>query len=769
MTEKQIQLAIGSMLHDIGKVAYRSGDGRNHSKSGYDYLKGEAGIQDQEILNCVRFHHGVNLKGAPVAADSLAFITYFADNVAAAADRRERQQPEDGFDKAAPLASIFNLLNGNDGHSHYARQVLNPKTEMAYPTEEPVAMDGGFYSKIIRDISGHLKGIRYSEEYLNSLLSILEANLSYIPSSTSKRELADISLYDHIKMTAAVALCIEQYLAEQGIKDYKRQLFEKPGNIYGEKMFLLYSMDISGIQSFIYTVGSKGALRGLRARSFYLELVMEHMIDELLARLCLCRINLIYSGGGHCYLLVPNTEAVRLSIDEQEHLVNRWLLDTFGIALYVAGGYVPCSAKDLRNDPKGSYAELYQTISRIISGKKSHRYNAEEICRLNEKVNKGERECSVCRKMDQVDEEGRCLICAGLERMSSSILHQEFFTVINRPEDGALPLPGGKYLIADSQKQLIKRMESQAYVRSYTKNDSYTGKHVATRLWVGDYTTGDTFDTFAENARGIRRLGILRADVDNLGAAFVYGFRRPDGDERYVTISRTASLSRQLSLFFKGYINGILSNGESDYLSGGGKRNVAIVYSGGDDVFLVGAWNEVVDAFVDLRKALQRFTQGTLTLSGGVGIYPSGYPINVMAREVAQLESQAKGHEGKNAITIFGEMGMFGWDCFVKDVLGEKLQTIKDFFCLSEERGKTFLYHLLELMQREEERINTARYVYLLSRMEPDTNSEKAQKEAYRHFVVKMYEWIRTPKERRKVLMAMYLYVYLTRDREEME
>ena len=87
MTEKQIQLAIGSMLHDIGKVAYRSGDGRNHSKSGYDYLKGEAGIQDQEILNCVRFHHGVNLKGASVAADSLAFITYFADNVAAAADR----------------------------------------------------------------------------------------------------------------------------------------------------------------------------------------------------------------------------------------------------------------------------------------------------------------------------------------------------------------------------------------------------------------------------------------------------------------------------------------------------------------------------------------------------------------------------------------------------------------------------------------------------------------------------------------------------------
>lgn len=39
VTDKQIKLIIGSLLHDIGKVVYRSGDGRNHSQSGYDYLK----------------------------------------------------------------------------------------------------------------------------------------------------------------------------------------------------------------------------------------------------------------------------------------------------------------------------------------------------------------------------------------------------------------------------------------------------------------------------------------------------------------------------------------------------------------------------------------------------------------------------------------------------------------------------------------------------------------------------------------------------------
>ena len=60
-------------------------------------------------------------------------------------------------------------------------------------------------------------------------------------------------------------------------------------------------MDISGIQDFIYTINNKGALKGLRARSFYLEIMMEHLIDELLEKVELSRANLIYSGGGHAY------------------------------------------------------------------------------------------------------------------------------------------------------------------------------------------------------------------------------------------------------------------------------------------------------------------------------------------------------------------------------------------------------------------------------------------------------------------------------------
>ena len=126
--------------------------------------------------------------------------------------------------------------------------------------------------------------------------------------------------------------------------------------------------------------------------------------------------------------------------------------------------------------------------------------------------------------------------------------------------------------------------------------------------------------------------------MDNLGTTFVYGLQRPDGDDKYVTLSRTSTLSRQLSLFFKCYINEILRKGTADYFGGSGERKAVIVYSGGDDVFLAGAWNDVIAAFMDIRNALEKFTQGTLTISGGVGIYDAKYTLNVMAKEVERHE-----------------------------------------------------------------------------------------------------------------------------------
>lgn len=769
LTDRQIKLVVGSLLHDIGKVVYRSGDGRNHSASGSDFLENQAKIEDVEILNCVKYHHGKYLKNAEIAVDNLAYITYYADNVAAFTDRREAAVQEEGFDKSIPLDSVFNILNGNHGKSHYAMQILDPKEEINYPTEETVFMDEHFYKTVVDNITNNLLGIEMKEEYVNSLLSVLEANLSYIPSSTSKKELADISLFDHVKITAAVASCVEQYLKEQNETNYREILFQNAKTTYEKEMFLLYSMDISGIQKFIYSIGDKGALKGLRARSFYLEIMMEHVIDELLEKVSLSRANLIYTGGGHCYMLLPNTKEVVQILESYEKQINQWLLETFDISLYIACGYAVASANNLRNVPEESYSELYQDISKMLSEKKAHRYSADVIQYLNKKKSDGERECSVCRRVAKVSEkEGQCPICEALEHMGRDMLHGDYFVILCEPLEYTLPLPGKRFLAVMSENNIKEAMQRESYVRCYTKNNFYTGKLVTTKLWVGDYVAKDatTFGELAEKAKGIKKIAVLRADVDNLGTSFVYGFKRGE-DEKYVTLSRTAALSRQLSLFFKGYINRILAQGTKTVFAKNGPRNVVIVYSGGDDVFVAGAWNEVISTFMDLRKALEKFTQGTLTISGGIGVYTDSYPIHVMAQETQFLEDCSKECDGKNAITIWNEEHSYPWPEFLESVVVEKFRTIQEYFEKNDERGMAFLYHLTELLRAYSEQINIARYIYLLSRMEPDKDSLPTVKEAYHKFSEKMYLWSQNPKDRRELLTAIYLYVYLNRKEED--
>ncbi len=767
MEDRQIKLIIGSLLHDIGKIVYRAGDGRQHSISGYEFLKENASSFDEDILNCVRYHHSANLKRASIYNDALAYITYFADNVAAAMDRRESAEAEDGFDRTVPLDSVFNILNGNNCKAHYRQKMLNPKAEINYPTTEKCLMEESFYQEVVDQIKDNLKGIEISEEYVNSLLSVLEATTSFIPSSTSKRELTDISLFDHVKMTAAVAECCYRYMKENGILDYKNFLYkDSTNNIWQQPMFLLYSMDMSGIQNFIYTIGSKGALRGLRARSFYLELMMEHIIDELLDKLSLSRSCLIYSGGGHCYMLLPNTTTAKEIIDKHNTEVNSWFIKNFDIALYIADGYAECHASNLKNEPQGSYSNLFKAVSKTISKGKTHRYSTQELIELNSRHIEGREECCICRRVAKIDNNGRCPICAALENLSGDILYKDYFIIMNgEKSESCLPLPGDRYLVAGDKNKLLKLMDSYNYVRSYTVNDSCTGKHVTTKLWVGRYTTGDTFEDLAQKAEGIARIAVLRGDVDNLGQAFVSGFK-DTANGKYETISRTSTLSRQLSLFFKLYLNRILEEGNSNKFSGRAARQACIVYSGGDDIFIVGAWNDVIDSFVDVRNAFEKFTEGALTISGGIGIYDANFPINRMALEVARLEEHSKELEDKNAITLFDETGRYKWNVFTEQVINEKYKTISDYMTLTNNRGKAFLYHLLELIRDNGERFNRARFVYYLSRMEPDSNEDMNEKRAYQAFSEKMYTWSLSEENRRQVVSAIYLYVYMQREKK---
>ena len=118
MQEKQFKVLAGGMLHDIGKLLYRYNDGRNHSVSGYDFLAEIAKSNnnlDEEILSQIKLHHSGLIRTRNVDNNSLAYITYIADNIAAAADRRKADEQGKGFVKELAQDSIFNLLNNNTG------------------------------------------------------------------------------------------------------------------------------------------------------------------------------------------------------------------------------------------------------------------------------------------------------------------------------------------------------------------------------------------------------------------------------------------------------------------------------------------------------------------------------------------------------------------------------------------------------------------------------------------------------------------------------
>lgn len=794
MTDREVKLVLGGLLHDIGKVIYRQGDDRRkHSQSGYDFLKNEiqTEVLDSDVLGCVRYHHADAIRGAELSEDALAYIVYIADNIASAADRRGNDSADVGFDISLSLQSVFNILNGTREVKYYEPKTLDPKDGINYPVAEKKKFDEAFYTKVKANLTDNLSGLEWTQEYINSLLEVLEANLSYVPSSTAKSELADISLYDHVKLTAAISSCILEYLEEQGIVDYREKLFAKGTDFYAENAFLLYSMDMSGIQDFIYTIASKNALKTLRTRSFYLEIMMEHIIDSLLQKLHLSRANLIYSGGGHCYILMANTEKTRFAVESYMRELNSWLLETFQVSLYAGWGYAVCSANALKNFPEGSYEEIFRTIGEKISARKSHRYTPDQIRMLNtKKYGDYTRECKACKKITSVDEEGICPLCNAIRKFSRNILYDEYFTVMSDRSEDALPLPGECYLTSDDDGSLkIKMQQGDHFVRAYSKNKMVTGKHIATKLWVGNYTDGKTFEEYAQESEGIRRLGIIRADVDNLGHAFVSGFADPENQNRYVTLSRTAVLSRQLSLFFKWHINRILESGE--YTIDGRKahsRMATICYSGGDDLFIVGAWNDIIELAVDIQKGFERYTQGALTLSAGIGIYEAGYPIRAAADEVAGMEECSKSLPGKNAVTLLEDGGAhnmatesggvlkvsdgtYSWHEFEESVLREKYQHIYRFFENSQDRGGSFLYHLLELIRDRGDKINFARYVYILSRLEPGKEAEKEQRDAYREFSSKMYQWYQgegSDADCRHLKTAMTLYAYLTREKEEM-
>lgn len=787
------KVVAASLLHDIGKLVQRAEAKHNiyHEEIGCNYLKQKN--FDDDILEAVYCHHARILKNKTALKNELlTYLIYQADNISAAHDRRENiDDSEEGkkWVSESALKTVFSYLNGTSEEQFaYPARDLNPENKIIYPLpKQDIFASQDKYQALKKIIDENLD----KDISPNSLLELLEATMTYVTSSTYAKQNLDISLFDHSKITAAVASCLYQYFEENNISDYKKHLVTSYDN--DKKYYMLVSGDISGIQDFIYTISSKGALKSLRARSFYLEIMLEHIVDEILSINNLYRCNLLYTGGGRFYMLLPNTKKTIESIKTAQNKINDWFVREFGINLYIAISYVEASSNDLKNTK-----EIFSEVSKKLSKNKLSRYTKTQLkTLLTPTKNISARECVICNtstknisEREFIDsKQDVCDTCYNLYKIGEKLVGDNIKIVISKSKyDDSLEMPS-----LDNEKKYLRVISDENYNKAdriYVINDRQTGDIYETKLFVGNYCTKQdgkvaNFNDFVKENKGINRLAVLRCDVDNLGQIFINGF-----PENYSTISRTTSLSRQLSLFFKFYINNICKSkisGEADTeiknfslndSEATNEKCLSIVYSGGDDVFIAGSWLDVLNFAFDLRECFRKYTCNKLTFSGGIGFFSAGYPISQMAIQTGELEDLAKKYKNmtKDSISLFGKNddrdNTYHWDEFRTKVY-EKIKLLSRL-CKFDENvadnnkilfSTSMRYKFKQLLvENNENKFNLSKLAYTLARMKPadnDLNRNETLKKHWYEFRENIYKWSR--EDKKSLLTAIDLIIYLNR------
>lgn len=708
------------------------------------------------------------------------------------------------------LENVFNIFGERGTRTFFEPQLFTGDAPIM-PTTNP--SDESFDTNcaaILSDLKSCLGKISLADCATNDLLQILERGLSFVPAGTATDELSDISLFDHAKLTAAYSVCLQKYFGES-------QEFNGLENLRGEEVFLLVSGDVSGIQQFIYTIPSKGALKSLRGRSFYLEILLEHTADEILSGAGVSRSCLLYTGGGHFYLLVPNTDAVKNLLTVFADKVNDWFLEHFDNRLYLAMAWTPCTALEFTGQTESGTGAPFKRVSEALSKQKLCRYSEAQLKALftpDSAINKtrdGYRECGICHTSakelsyyNDTDETLACQSCRSLYLFGSRMLKCDGFIVAKKSFGDefydALPLPGLAENLFLFPSTAAPKIPSNAIVRRYEKKrDNLNIDTIG--LWLADFVTrqnnGDVLDFEELAARscgeetGIKRLAVMRADVDNLGAAFMAGF-----PQEYATLTRSASLSRQLAYFFKHVMNFICAGDMEKFSLFGTEKNlphdVHVVYSGGDDVFLVGAWDSLVELAVEIRKAFSRFTNGKLTFSAGIGFFQPKLPVAELARKTGEFEDAAKGNPGKDSVALFGAPTLvksrmkepekpqcYSWKNFIENVCGEKLSYLLKNFNFDTLQpasddprltvGKTGLYRILSFLadtNEERKSVNLARFAYLLARLNPGEKSTE-RLETYEEIRNTFYFWYKSAEDRKELRTALELVLYSLRDKGE--
>lgn len=504
------------------------------------------------------------------------------------------------------------------------------------------------------------------EQHLLDVLSIHASSLAV------NEQYNDLSLFDFIKMTTGIALCLNA----------------------GDSEICLAGGSISGIQSYLYDIVSKNAARLLKGRSFYLQLLADSLLAETIEQFDLSPCHVVYSSGGGFYVLMPTNATTKegKSFDAFAKEMSSKIYKEHRFALFFEMAKTESFDKNLTiGNGKNAWDELFLALNK----KKFKRLNANDEIKAdffkdyieaggtktsdrdhitNEEFKEtetpkylyGNKETPVStftkRQIKLGGDLRRSVLYETSKNLSDSTLTDPIgykhrfwentqaakglglktFNDFSNSKYATILYGGNKvpYFKSDIEAQLANINESELTPKMQGDSDDL-------------YKKGDIkpFEYLVGDGR-LSRLATLRMDVDGLGAIFSKDIGVNQGR---TNICRYATASRSLDFFFKGYLNTLREKYDD---------TVVIIYSGGDDLFIIGKWNDVFSLTEEINDAFKLWSCNNLTISGGVILLPPKFPIMQSARLAGDVEKKAKAHqfpvhtEGtpifeKNAVCLF--------------------------------------------------------------------------------------------------------------------
>lgn len=393
--------------------------------------------------------------------------------------------------------------------------------------------------------------------------------------------------------------------------------------------------DLSGIQKFLYNITSKKAAVSLKGRSQYLDDIIKNVQKriESIPEVSNSFSQQVYSSGGKFYLIVKDTPQIREAIDDEKNKIKSELWEEHRGQLSINIGYVPFSFNE--DDTINVSGKEHAKLGHLW-----HEVNS-QFATLKTQKFKHVIDNNYNQFFSPIEVGGQSHICAitGIESSECVKLEKE----------------------SD---------EEELYVLPSVKKQIDIGKQLRAK---------QGFKTFEEYAKDTY-LGVLRMDVDGLGKVFIEGFP---------TFQEYTAFSHTLSEFFEKKLTALQASAEySEYLN--------IIYAGGDDMFVVGRWDKVINFAYGVRNAfIQHVNKKNVSISGGIAIVDPKFPISKAAELSGDAETAAKEFHNneKNAFNFFGQS--VSWNKEFEYINNFKQEMVD--LCEKEQMPRSILHKLITL------------------------------------------------------------------------